>query len=97
MLLVIQECFSSVKCDCLAAHNGKEELASMDDILPVMIFVTVRAGIVNFPAIVRMVDDYVRFKNVFELEERVITTLQVAIEDISRKWSKKEGMNGVLN
>ena len=40
-----------------------------------MIFVTVRAAILDFPAIVRMIDDYVRFKNVFELEERILTTL----------------------
>jgi hypothetical protein len=51
----------------------------MDDLLPVMIFVTVRAAVTNFPAFVRIVDDYVRFKNVFELEERIITALQVAV------------------
>lgn len=62
----------------------------MDELLPVMIFVTVRAGIPNFPVIVKIIDDYVRSKGVFELEERVMTTLYVAIEDISRKWSKKE-------
>lgn len=55
-----------------------------------MIFVTVRAGIRNFPVIVKLIDDYVRSKSVFELEERVITTLYVAIEDISRSssWDK---------
>jgi hypothetical protein len=37
----------------------------MDDLLPVMIFITVRAGIHNFPMIVKIIDDYVRFKNVF--------------------------------
>jgi len=52
-----------------------------------MIFVTVRAGIRNFPVLVKIIDDYVRSKNVFELEERVITTLYVAIEDISRSSS----------
>jgi hypothetical protein len=65
------------------------ELSSMDDLLPVMIFVTVRAAVPNFPVIVKLVDDYVRSKNVFELEERIMTTLYVAIEDISRPWHKK--------
>ncbi len=62
----------------------------MDDLLPVMIFVTVRAGVINFPVIVKLIDDYVRSKGVFELQERVMTTLYVAIEDISRKWQKKQ-------
>jgi hypothetical protein len=61
----------------------------MDDLLPVMIFVTVRAAVPNFPVFVKLLDDYVRSKNVFELEERVMTTLYVAIEDISRPWEKK--------
>jgi len=39
----------------------------MDDLLPVMIFVTVRAGVINFPVIVKLIDDYVRSKGVFEL------------------------------
>lgn len=96
MLLTIQECFSKVKSDCLMAHGGREELASMDDLLPVMIFVTVRAAVPDFPGIVRIVDDYVKFKNVFELEERILTTLQVAIEDISQKWIKKERQSAIL-
>lgn len=40
----------------------------MDDLLPVMIFVTVKAAILNFPVIVKIIDDYVRSKSVFELE-----------------------------
>jgi hypothetical protein len=51
----------------------------MDDLLPVMIFVTVKANIFNFPAFVKIVDDYIRLKGVFELEERIITTLYVAV------------------
>jgi hypothetical protein len=90
MLLVIQQCFSEVKSDCLISHEGKEELSSMDDLLPVMIFVTVRAAVPNFPVLVKLIDDYVRSKDAFELEERVMTTLYVAIEDISRPWQKKE-------
>jgi len=91
MLLVVQQTFSEVKTDCLISHKGKVELSSMDELLPVMIFVTVRAGIRNFPVLVKIIDDYVRSKNVFELEERVITTLYVAIEDISRSssWESK--------
>lgn len=57
----------------------------MDDILPVMIFIVAKAEIENFPVYVKIIDDYIRIRGVFELEERVITTLYVATEDISKK------------
>jgi hypothetical protein len=44
-----------------------------------MIFVTARAHLKDFPVYVKVVEDYVKLKNVFELEERVITTLYVAV------------------
>lgn len=59
----------------------------MDDILPVMIYIVARAAVWNFPALVKIIDDYIRIKGVFELEERVITTLYVAVEDITKKWA----------
>lgn len=51
----------------------------MDDILPVMIYIVIRASIKDFPAYVKMVDDYVRTRGTFELEERVVTSLYVAV------------------
>lgn len=57
----------------------------MDDVLPVMIFVVARAQVENFPVFVKIIDDYVRTRGVFELEERVVTTLYVATEDITNK------------
>ena len=65
MLLTIQNTFSQVKIDCLRAHSGRVELTSMDDLLPVMIFVTARAAIPDLPAYVKLIDDYVRLKGVF--------------------------------
>jgi hypothetical protein len=66
-LLVIQQTFSDVKTDCFVSHKGKVELASMDELLPVIIFVTVRAAIRNFPIYVMMIGDYIRLRGVFEL------------------------------
>lgn len=65
MLLTVQKVFSNVKTDCLSAHHGKLELSSMDDLLPVMIFVTVRANVQDFPAYVKLIDDYIKLKQVF--------------------------------
>lgn len=57
----------------------------MDDILPVMIYVVAKAQVIDFPVYVKIIDDYVKIKGIFELEERVVTTLYVATEDISKK------------
>ena len=61
----------------------------MDDILPVMIYVCARAQVDNFPVFVKIVDDYVRIRDIFELEERIVTTLYVAVEDICKKVPEK--------
>ena len=57
----------------------------MDDMLPVMIYICAKAQVENFPVYVRLIDDYVRIRDVFEVEERIITTLFVAVEDICKK------------
>lgn len=85
VLLCVQRAFSLIKVCCLYEHSGKLELASMDDILPVMIYIVAKAQVENFPVFVKIIDDYVRIRGVFELEERVTTTLYVATEDITKK------------
>lgn len=65
MLLVIQKTFSSIKLDCLMAHHGKVELSSMDEVWPVLIFITARAAVHNFPVYIQLLNDYVRLKDVF--------------------------------
>lgn len=69
-------------------HDGKLDITAMDDILPVMIYVVARAQVIDFPVYVRIIDDYIKIRGVFELEERVVTTLYVATEDISKKIPK---------
>jgi hypothetical protein len=56
-----------VKTDCYVSHHGKVELSSMDELLPVIIFVTVRAAVKNFPVWILIIGDYVRMRSVFEL------------------------------
>ena len=65
--MVIQQTFSDVKTDCYVSHKGRLELSSMDELLPVIIFVTVRAGVKNMPVWINLIGDYVRMRSVFEL------------------------------
>jgi hypothetical protein len=78
-LLIIQQTFSDVKTDCFVSHKGRVELTSMDELLPVIIFIVVRAAVKNFPVIIMIIGDYVRFRSVFELEERIMTAFYAAI------------------
>ena len=39
----------------------------MDDMLPVMIYICAKAQVENFPVYVKIIDDYVRIRDVFEV------------------------------
>ena len=67
LLQCVQKVFGLIKVACLTEHKGKLEIASMDDILPVMIYVVAKAEIADFPVYVKLIDDYVRIRGVFEL------------------------------
>jgi len=58
----------------------------MDELLPVIIFITIKAAIKDFPIYVMIIEDYIRNRSVFELEERNMTAFYAAIEDISQGW-----------
>lgn len=51
-----------------------------------IIFITIRAAVKNFPIWIMLIGDYVRMRSVFELEERIMTAFYAAIEDISQGW-----------
>ena len=39
----------------------------MDDILPVMIYVVAKAQVIDFPVYVKIIDDYIKIRGIFEL------------------------------
>lgn len=59
-LRCIQEYYSDIKISCYEYHHGKEEISTMDDVLPVMIFTVLKARVANFYANVKIVEDYMR-------------------------------------
>jgi hypothetical protein len=63
----MQKTFSLIKVCCLYEHDGKLDISSMDDILPVMIYVVARAQVIDFPVYVKIIDDYVKLRGIFEL------------------------------
>lgn len=58
-------------------HKGKLELSTMDDELPLTIFVLSQSKVENLMAELTFVDDYIRFFQEYESEIRLITNLRV--------------------
>ena len=56
----MQKTFSFIKVCCLYEHDGKLDISSMDDILPVMIYVVAKAQVIDFPVYVKIIDDYIK-------------------------------------
>lgn len=64
----MQKTFSLIKVCCLYEHDGKLDITSMDDVLPVMIYVVARAQVNDFPVYVKIIDEYIKSRGIFELE-----------------------------
>lgn len=68
---------SMMKTSVVDFHKGKLELSTMDDELPLTIYVLSQTKIENLMAELCFVDDYIRFFQEYESEMRLITNLRV--------------------
>jgi len=58
-------------------YNGKEELSTMDEELPILIFVVLHTKITNLFSQLNFVDDYLSTFPDFEVEKRFLMNLKV--------------------
>ena len=68
---------SNMRAAVIDYHKGKEELCSMDDELPVLIYVILFTGIPNVFTELQIIEDYVSMDSTYEAELRFITNLRV--------------------
>ncbi len=68
---------SLMKSAVVDFHKGKEEVCSMDEELPIMIYILLHAKMENAAAELNFVDDYVQFDPTLESEKRLMTNLRV--------------------
>ena len=68
---------SLMKSAVVDFHKGKEEVCSMDEELPIMIYILLHANLENASAEFNFVDDYVQFDPALESEKRLMTNLRV--------------------
>jgi hypothetical protein len=58
-------------------HKGKEEIGSMDEELPLLIYIMLNANIDNLAAELHFVEDYVNVDPMLESDKRLMTNFTV--------------------
>lgn len=66
-----------MRAEVIDFYKGKEELVSMDDELPVNIFIVLMCNIKNIFAEFSFVEDFINLDPTIESEKRLITNLRV--------------------
>ena len=74
----------------LGNNNGKSDLNSMDDELPIFIYCSTQINTKNAPAEYHMIEDYIKYSNINLDESKVLTNSIGAILYISKEWDVKK-------
>jgi hypothetical protein len=74
----------------LGSNNGKSDLNSMDDELPIFIYCSTQINTKNAPAEYHMIEDYIKYSNINLDESKVLTNSIGAILYISKEWDVKK-------
>ncbi len=78
-------------------HNGKNELNSMDDELPIFIYCSTQINTKNAPAEYHMIEDYIKYSNMNLDESKVLTNSMGAILYISKEWDVNKSKTSFEN
>lgn len=67
--------------------KGKIELNTMDDVLPLSIYVMAMAELSHPASEFNMLDDYLRiYDKGYDLEKKLMTNFEVSIKYINHEW-----------
>jgi len=80
---------SLMKSSVVEYHKGKQEIASMDEELPILIYVVLQCQIDNISAELNFIDDYVQLDPTLESEKRLMTNIKVSVQYISEEWKNE--------
>ena len=70
----------------LGGNFGKVELNSIDDELPIFIYICTQINLKNAPAEFSMIEDYLKFSSSDEGESKVLTNIQSSLTFIRNGW-----------
>jgi hypothetical protein len=77
---------SAMKSSVVDFHHGKEELQSMDDELPIIIYIVMNAKIPELEAELAYVEDFINLDPTLESEKRLMTNIRVSVQFIVKEW-----------
>lgn len=70
---------SLMRSSVVEFYKGKREIVSMDEELPVMIYIMLYSGVKNIEAELALIDDYVNLDPTLESEKRLMTNIRVSL------------------
>ena len=87
---ILTQCSLEMRGSFLEYTSGKDELISMDDELPIIIYIITQVNIENLFAELNMVDDYIKTSMRDELiQNKMVTNMLSSLIYVSKKWDTK--------
>ena len=87
---ILTQCSLEIRSCILEYTGGKHELESMDDELPIIIYLVTQINVGNLFAELNMIDDYIKCLMRDELiQNKMVTNLLSSLTYVSNKWDKK--------
>eukprot|EP00047_Mylnosiga_fluctuans_P020907 m.97717 g.97717 ORF g.97717 m.97717 type:complete len:1510 (-) comp8676_c0_seq2:738-5267(-) len=90
-LQVLHDTFRKINDDVLEFWSGQERLLSMDDVLPLILYVVVRARIRHLGAEVRFLNDFLHMDSLSGESRVLLTTLRAAYYQLQFEAPEKGG------
>ena len=86
---ILTQCSLEIRNCILEYTGGKSELESMDDELPIIIYLVTQINVENLFAELNMIDDYIKCTMRDELvQNKMVTNLLSSLNYVSDKWNK---------
>ena len=95
-LQCLNDSFSALKTAVVDYHKGKLELAAMDDVLPLTIYVVSQAEISHIASQFDMLNDFIKINDQlgvkrsggfnYELEKKILTNYNCGVLYVSGDW-----------
>jgi hypothetical protein len=87
---ILTQCSLEMRGSFLEYTSGKDELVSMDDELPIIIYIVTQVNIDNLFAELNMVDDYIKTSMRDELiQNKMVTNMLSSLIYVCKKWDTK--------
>ena len=85
---------SSLKTAIVDFHQSRVELASMDDELPILIYVVTQAKVENLLAEINLIEDFIQLDSQLDDEQKLLTNLSCTVQYVQKEWERDEKKYG---